>query len=145
MPYRFLALSIATITVSLMHPEPVRAHDLRVVVNVLPETIQVEAGYDDDTPAEGAKVTITDAQGVVVAQGTTDERGICHLPRLEPGRYNAKVIAAGHADTVAFEIGNSITQFRGWRLNRMLGVAIGAGGLILISVGFWWRLRRKNT
>jgi hypothetical protein len=142
---RFLVLGIATVAVALLGPARAVAHDLRVVVKLLPDRVQVEAGYDDDTPAEAAKVILTDSQGTVVAEGSTDERGVCHLPKLGPGRYTAKVVSAGHADTVAFEVGSDLEQFSGWRMNRMVGLAVGVGGLVLISIGFWWRQRRKAT
>lgn len=129
----------------MLSPGRACAHDLRVVVKLLPEVVRVEAGYDDDTPAEGAKVTISNAAGVVVAEGKTDDRGVCDLPKLGAGQYTAKVESMGHADTVAFEVSGDVGgEFAGYRMSKPLAIGIGVGGLLAVSAGFWWLLRRKG-
>ena len=62
MPNRLLVVLAAAIIVGL--PERAAAHDLKATVKILPEEIVVEAGFDDDTPAEGARVTILKEDGI---------------------------------------------------------------------------------
>jgi nickel transport protein len=141
---RHLILAAVAVAVAVLAPSRASAHDLQAVVKLLPDVVRVEAGFDDDTPAEGAKVTITDAAGNVVAEGKTDDRGVCDLPKLAPGKYTAKVESIGHADTVDFEVSDEGGEFAGWRLNKSVGVGIGAGGLLGASAGFWLLRRRRG-
>jgi hypothetical protein len=138
-------LVLATFAGLVLLPGRAAAHDLRAVVKLPPDAVVVEAGFDDDTPAEGAKVTVTDAAGNEVAAGKTDETGVCKLPQLAPGKYTAVVESLGHRDTIAFEVsgGSVFEEYRGWRPNQTLGLAAGVGGLLAASAGFWW-FRRKS-
>src|SRR5262245_2988950 len=93
---------------ALLSPGRASAHDLQLVVMLPPDApkeLIVEAGFDDETPAEGAKVVITAADGTVVAEGKADEKGVCKLVRPAPGKYTATVTAYGHRDKVVFEVG----------------------------------------
>ncbi|MFO0825354.1 MAG: carboxypeptidase-like regulatory domain-containing protein [Gemmataceae bacterium] len=149
---RSCCLVLAATVVAVAWPGQASAHDLRLVVKVPPDTPEVlllEAGFDDETPAEEAKLVITDAAGTVVAEGKTDARGLCKLARPVPGKYVATVDALGHKDKVEFEIvgaadaGTAATEYRGWRLDRTLGLVIGVGGLLAFSGGYWLLRRRK--
>jgi hypothetical protein len=143
---RFLVVVLAAAAVVLSAGRA-EAHDLQLVVKVprdSPEVLILEAGFDDGTPAEGAKVAVTDAAGKAVAEGKTDEKGVCKLTRPGPGKYTATVEAWGHRDRVEFEIVESGEgEYRGWRPNQAVGLAAGVGGLLAFSAGFWW-LRRKK-
>jgi len=130
-------------------PEQASAHDLRLVVKLppdMPDLLITEAGFDDDTPADEAKVVIVDATGAVIAEAKTDERGMCTFARPGPGKYTAKIEAFGHLDRVEFEIADTSTvfEYRGWRPNQTLGLVAGVGGLMLVSVGYGWFRRRKS-
>ena len=102
MSNRLLVVLVAATIVGL--PERSEAHDLKATVRVLPEAVVVEAGFDDDTPAEGARVVVLDASGTEAAIGKTDDRGVCRLPMLKVGKYTATVESAGHRDEVPFEV-----------------------------------------
>lgn len=129
------------------------AHDLVLVVKLPPDApaeVVLEAGFDDDTPAEDARTWVARADGSVVAEGRTDARGVCRLPRPGPGRYTAYVEAVGHRDAVDFEIiaatSDRPTTFAGRRLDKTLGLAVGVGGLLGASLGYaWWRRRGSRT
>src|SRR5262245_9138374 len=99
---RLPSLLAAALLVCL--PERAFAHDLKATVKLLPDAVVVEAGFDDDTPAEGARVVILNALGSEAASGKTDERGVCRLGKLIPGKYRATVESAGHRDEVPFEV-----------------------------------------
>ena len=144
----FLVLVAIVVGVAALSPGRASAHDLQLVVKLppdVPTVLIVEAGFDDETPAEGAKVTITDLAGKVFAEGKTNDKGVWQTTRPGGGKYVAVVEAFGHRDKVEFEVAHpSAWEFSGWRLDKTLGIAIGVGGLLLLSVGFWWfRLRPK--
>jgi hypothetical protein len=150
MQTRFLVLGTFAIAVAGFFPSQANAHDLQLRVKLppdVPNMLIVEAGFDDDTPADGARVVITDAAGKVIAEGKTDEKGVWRTTRPGGGKYTAKVESLGHADRVHFEVADSdVFEFSGWRMNKMLGIAIGVCGLLLLSVGFWWfRLRHASV
>jgi hypothetical protein len=114
-----------------------RAHDLRTVLHIGHDTVKVEAGYDDDTPAEKARVLVTDGAGETVAAGVLDERGLWVFPRPQPGEYVVVVESAGHRDRLGFTITAPVAEagpiaYTSWRLDKRLGLAI---GLVLLLGG----------
>jgi len=140
-----LVLGIAAAIV-VLNPNRADAHALVLGVKLppdAPDLLLVEASFDDETPAEGAKITITVADGTVVAEGTTDEKGVCQLTRPGPGKYKATVDSHGHRDAVEFEVaGGGGGEFMGWRPDQVTNLAIGVGGLLGLSAAYWWfRLR----
>jgi hypothetical protein len=73
------------------------AHALHAEAKLKGDTVTVEAFFDDDTPARGAKVAVRDERGREVAAGRTDERGVWSFPRPAAGKYEVVVDAgAGH-------------------------------------------------
>ena len=58
---RSLVLVVAAICV-VGAPGSAGAHDLKATVKLLPDAVVVEAGFDGDTPADGATVVIADAR-----------------------------------------------------------------------------------
>lgn len=152
---RSCLLVLAALVGAVALPGRASAHDLQLVVKLPPDAPQVlliEAGFDDDTPAEGAKVVLTDASGAVIAEAKTDDRGVCKLARPVPGKYTATVEALGHKDKVAFEVvgvavadaASGPTEYRGWRLDRTVGLVVGVGSLLALSAGYWL-VRRGST
>jgi nickel transport protein len=73
---------------------PAFAHKLCVEPKFVGDHIRVEAFYEDNTPAQEAKITVRNG-GAVVAEGRTDEKGVwtCTLP---PGDYTVKAETLGH-------------------------------------------------
>jgi len=152
MTTRLLVVLAAAAAVALA-PSSARAHALDVTVKVPPgaPAVKVEVGFDDGTPAEKAEVVVADSGGAVVAKGMTDETGVWAFPTPAAGKYVATVEAVGHRTRVEFEVAAAATpagevagEFTGWRPDRTLGVALGVGGLLLASVGFWWVRLRKS-
>jgi len=124
---RSLVLPAAVVAVALFTPSPATAHDLKAKVTVMPTLITVEAGYDDDTPAEAARVTVTDAAGTEVLSGVLDEKGVWSFPPPPAGTYAVVVESAGHRDRV-YPVAIApavVATYSGWRLDKTLGVAVG--------------------
>lgn len=141
---RLFVLVLVTVCVAAI-PTSALAHDLRATVKLIPDAVVVEAGFDD-IPAQAAAVRIFDATGHEVANGTTNEKGICRLPLLGPGQYVASVESIGHRDEVVFVVAgpSGDFEFSSWRLDKRAGLAIGLGGLFALTAAFWWfRLRRQ--
>jgi hypothetical protein len=83
-------------TVLLVGSSPAFAHRLHVVAKVTGEQVRVEAFYDDDTPAQEAKVTVA-AGDRLVAEGRTDEKGVWTGATPAPGTYTVRAESVGHA------------------------------------------------
>ena len=126
-------------------PGVASAHDLRAEITFTSTELKVVAGYDDDTPADQAKVAITTADGHPVANGELDATGSWTTPLPPPGNYVLVVNDTGHRDRKEFTIHAAapaeITYER-WRLDKTLGLVIGLG-LLLGGALLYAVLRRK--
>jgi hypothetical protein len=93
---------IAAIAFLSLGATPAFAHKLYVEAKPRTDHVHVEAYYDDDTPAQEAKITIH-KDDAVVAEGRTDEKGVwnCTLP---PGHYTVKAETLGHAANEVFDV-----------------------------------------
>ncbi|HET6574038.1 MAG TPA: SpaA isopeptide-forming pilin-related protein [Fimbriiglobus sp.] len=141
-PLRIAALAVVGL---LLAPAVAEAHKMEVEARTDGVTVRVVAGYEGDEPTEGATVTLTDAAGAVVAEGTTDAKGLCVLPRPKAGTYQLAVDdGAGHRAELALPVPESEAEVtaRTERRNRWLMAAVGlaaiAGGTAVARL-----LRRK--
>jgi hypothetical protein len=129
--------------------------------------VEVEAFYDDDTPAGNARVAVRDGAGKRIADGRTDAQGRWTFDRPPAGQYEVAVDAGGgHRKTVKISVpaaapaggetpaGNSgpgestatppgevVSEgpTRGeFTRTRWLNVGIGLGAIALFTVAFWW-------
>jgi hypothetical protein len=67
--------------------------------------VEVEAYFDDDTPARGAKVKVLDGQQAVIAEGRTDREGRWTFAAPEAGTYQVVADAgAGHRATTQITV-----------------------------------------
>jgi hypothetical protein len=80
------------------------AHRLHVDPKIVGEELRVEAYYDDDTPAQEAKITVK-AGDLTVAEGRTDEKGVWTCPKPGAGKYTVRAESVGHAATETLDIG----------------------------------------
>jgi hypothetical protein len=79
-----------------------KAHGLYARAELRGSQLRIEAWFDDDTPAEQAKVKIVSG-GVVVREGTSDEKGLWLTEALPAGKYQIQVDAgAGHRRDTEF-------------------------------------------
>ena len=73
------------------------AHALGADCKVNGDRVELEAYYDDDTPARDANVRVQDARQHLVAEGRTDAEGRWSFARPGAGTYRVIVDAgAGH-------------------------------------------------
>ena len=149
-----MRLSFLAVVCSFLAANSVFAHKLIVDAAPKGDRLRVEAYYEDDTPAEDAKVTVLQGE-TVVAEGKTDERGVWSCPLPPPGEYEIKVLSVGHVGRKPVTIvGPAVPSVAGsdqavnpeqraedtktpW--NR-LGLGV---GLILGVALAWWLIRRN--
>jgi len=79
----------------LIGASPLYAHRLLVDPKIEGAQLRVEVYYDDDTPAQDAKVTVR-AGDTLVAEGRTDEKGVWTCPKPAPGFYAIRAESTGH-------------------------------------------------
>jgi nickel transport protein len=145
-------------TLAFLVTSPAMAHGLNVSLEsdapgAPGGQVSVVAYFDDDTPAQAAKVVVTENDGTPVVQGSADERGRWAFARPAPGRYRIVVDAAGghrvHANLVipaeASASAGIDTPSRA-EFTRFPWIGIGAGvGLLAFLAGVSWFVRRRRT
>ncbi len=87
---------IAAIAFGMIAVPPAFAHKMLLFCNPNGDPLRVEAYYDDDSPAQNAKVTIENESREIVIEGKTDERGVWSGPRPVPGKYLVRAESIGH-------------------------------------------------
>jgi nickel transport protein len=75
---------------------PASAHRMIVDPRSKGDQLHVEVFYEDDTPAQQAKVIVLNGDQLV-AEGRTDEKGVWNCPKPPPGTYLVKAESLGHA------------------------------------------------
>lgn len=74
------------------------AHAIGIEAKLKEGKVSVEAYYDDDTPASGARVVVEGSDAKVTLEGVTDERGMWSFPVPSPGIYVIRLHAEdGHS------------------------------------------------
>lgn len=147
--------------VALM-PRAAIAHDVGLECKQKQGTnkISVEAFFDDDTPAGGAKVEVTDSAKKVIASGTTDAKGHWTFEAPAPGEYRVMLDAgaahkaerriivrdwsnppADSAEQSQIQEGPSRQEFTRF---PWLKVGIGVGVIALFSVAFLVSRRKRR-
>lgn len=81
----------------LAFPACAFAHGLSLRVDHAGQTVTATASFDGDDPADDCVVTVTAADGTVIAKGPTDKSGSFPFPTPPPGTYAVVADAgAGH-------------------------------------------------
>jgi uncharacterized GH25 family protein len=135
--------TVVTAIVSLLlFPLIVFAHAVGLEAKIVGENVVVEVFFDDDTPAQKAKVRIEDGAKAVIAQGVTDEKGTFTFAKPKAGTYRIIVDAgAGHATKSTLEITETPVpmtdeptrdEFTGWQ--RYGKAAIGIAVIVVLSL-----------
>ena len=104
------ALPILVLLVLVLRPEQARAHALGADCRPSKDGkfLEVEAYFDDDTPAAHAAVNVYDSDSELVMQGKTDGKGRWRAPLPAPGRYQVVVDSGdGHRVTKSITLGGS--------------------------------------
>jgi hypothetical protein len=154
MPTGYTRLFVFSVLINLALTDPVLAHSLGAQCKHHEKRVDVEAYFDDDTPAGDARVSVRDSAKNTVVEGRTDAGGRWSFPTPAPGFYEVSVNAgAGHRVMVRLTIpgkagppppadGPSRPEFTsGKGLQTGLGLtAIGAFALAWLAA----RRRRSN-
>jgi hypothetical protein len=77
--------------IALLTSSSAAAHNLGAECKLRGANVEVEAYFDDDSPARDAKVHVLDQEGKTVAQGRTDAQGRWTFSTPPPGRYRVAV------------------------------------------------------
>ena len=78
----------------------VRAHGIGAECRLRGDKVEVEAYFDDDSPAANARVTVWDGSKQEIAAGRTDAKGHWSFPTPAAGTYEVVIDAgAGHRAT----------------------------------------------
>jgi len=150
-PTRLLVL--AALAVVGATASPAYAHDLKLVVSFTATEVKFVAAYDDDTPAEEAKITLSTAEGVEIAKGMIDAKGMWATPLPPPGKYVVVVRDGGHRDRKEFTINPPASAtaepavevtYERWRIDKALGLCVGLG-VLLGGTLLYVVLRRRRT
>jgi len=84
---------------------PAWAHGLGAEARLLDGKVVIQVFFDDDTAAQGAKVSVRDLDGRSVWEGQTDSEGKATFNSPPPGQYRAAIDAgAGHRTAIRFTI-----------------------------------------
>lgn len=120
----------------LFAPADAFAHRMVIEAKVNGD-VKVVVGYEDETPSEQATVKIQNAAKVVVAEASTDEKGVCTFVRPKPGKY---ILIAeddtGHRATLELDIPGrpeEVVETATPPRNRWAMGAIGVGVILLGS------------
>jgi nickel transport protein len=97
LPWRHRLLPALALATTLVFAGRSGAHALGAECKVNGARVELEAYFDDDTPARDARVRVEHADGQQVATGCTDAKGRWSFARPRPGHYVVIVDAgAGH-------------------------------------------------
>ncbi|HXG11188.1 MAG TPA: carboxypeptidase-like regulatory domain-containing protein [Gemmataceae bacterium] len=97
--------ALVAVLMALVSPRPALAHRLLAECRLRGDQVEVEAFYDDDTPAGNARVAVLDAQKNTVAEGRTDAEGRWTFPAPAAGTYQVVVNAgAGHRAQISITL-----------------------------------------
>ena len=134
---------LAALLMVLALPGSASAHALELALSASFGRVTVVAGYDTGEPAEGARVTVTDGAGEVVAEGETDERGSWTTGELPPGTYAVRVDEAqGHraegSITVGADSSEDVQRVRaGLDAPRAVRLGLGLGAIAALTAVTW--------
>jgi hypothetical protein len=139
-----------TAALLLVGTSPAFAHRLHIDVMPTGDQVRVETYYDDNTPAQEAKITIS-LGDQTVAEGRTDDKGVWTCAKPAAGTYLVRAESVGHAakETLVVEPGAqppaaapTATDERARRTHTPWGRL--AVGLAVIG-GLWlaWAISRR--
>ena len=93
---RSITVSILALAGLLWSSSPAFAHKLSIDWRFDHGRLHIEAFYDDDTPAQSARIAIESGKQIVT-EGQTDEKGVWSCPLPSPGSYTVRAESVGHA------------------------------------------------
>ena len=137
----------------LVAAAPVSAHAISAECQIRKDRVELEAYFNDDTPARHAKVVVTNSDQKAFAEGMTDDYGRWSFPTPRAGRYAVTVDAGdGHRVVVSLTVpatpGDAMAAGDGpsreeFTRTPWLGVGLGLLVIALAAVGLRAAVRRK--
>jgi len=86
------------------------SHTLCAKVEIQGTNLRIEAWFDNETPADGAKVKLL-SNKKTLHEVVTDERGLCSIPAPGAGNYTIDVNAGGgHRTEITFTIEAAVEE-----------------------------------
>lgn len=139
---------VVALSALLFLPAFAAAHGLDMTRTLANGVLTVTLTYDDDQPCGGAVVKVLNAGGEVVAEGKTDDKGVCVLTAPLPGEYTIRAKTDdGHAAKGALTISADPAppETVSTRPPRLLYLGLGLAGIGVATVVFFWLGRRKRV
>jgi hypothetical protein len=85
-------------------------HNLCAKVDIQGTNLRIEAWFDNETPADNAKVKLI-TNKKTLQEAVTDERGLCSIPAPGAGNYTIEVNAGGgHRTAITFTIEAAVEE-----------------------------------
>lgn len=85
-------------------------HNLCAKVDIQGTNLRIEAWFDNETPADGAKVKLL-SNKKLLHEAVTDEKGLCSIPAPGAGSYTIDVNAGGgHRTEITFTIEAAVDE-----------------------------------
>ena len=134
---------------SLLFSSSLFAHGMLMTAKIEGERIRIEVFFDDDTPADEAKIEVFNTEGTRIAEGTSDDHGVWFFPKPAPGRYSVKATNLGHAVqktlTLSQESNDEVTPTREEQTKTpWLKIFKGLGIISVLTLTFWMIQRKKG-
>jgi nickel transport protein len=111
------------------------AHDLGATYTIRDGRVEIEAYFDDDTPAAAARVAVTDSAGKLVAEGKTDRAGRWSFPVPADENYRI-VVDHGDGHRHVIDVGRGGSQPSRTEFTRTPWIKIGLGLFLIALVAF---------
>jgi len=115
-------------------------HNLCAKVEIQGPNLRIEAWFDNETPADGAKVKLLLNKNTL-KEAVTDERGLCTIPAPGAGNYTIDINAGGgHRTEITFTIEAAVDEQTAGAdkesvfQRRWLGTAIGLGIILALTL-----------
>lgn len=131
---------------------------LHIEAKVKGDSVTIEAFFDDNMPAAGANVAVSDKSRRSIAAGRTDRLGTWSFPRPKPEKYELAVeMADGRSRRVTITIpapsvfsapeDKEIVVTSGPTRTELmrypwLRIALGASAIAGLAAVVWWARRR---
>ena len=147
-------MRVPTLTISalllLISSGPVFAHKMMITCRLEGDRLRLEAYYEDDTPAQDTRISIT-RDGETIAEGRTDERGVWIWLCPPAGEYLLKAMSTGHTASETITVPDvsdhrpEIDQGAEYRRDSVgvQWIKLGYGLLILLVLASGWKIAKR--
>jgi len=146
-----MRIVLLTLLAVVLSDRPASAHKILLEARLDGDKLRVEVAFDDDTPAQGARIVIENERNEIVAEGKADERGIWSTPKPVPGSYRIKADSVGHATSRDLLIGDApkaegeTPQRRKHETGKpWLKAVIGIGAIAVVFAVVWFLRRGRQ-